>query len=147
MGRPFWIAVFPSLPFCYAFCFLSLWSFTTGNISEGGTGWGERPSAQEMGRSLRLTACEEDGGHRLILELSLHPMTECCGHHVRGFLPGRAEMPSGGDSHWSSIHPEDTDILLGATSSFTCSGQVCGWGFEGVWSIGVVERTQVWGQT
>ena len=95
MGRPFWIAVSPSLPFCYAFCFLSLWSFTTGNISEGGTGWGESPSAQEMGRSLRLTACEEDGGHRLILELSLHPMTECCGHHVRGFLPGRAEMPSG----------------------------------------------------
>ena len=53
----------------------------------------------------------------------------------------------GRDSHWSFIHPEDTDILLGATSSFTCSGQVCVWGFQGVWSIGVVERTQVWGQT
>ena len=56
---------------------------------------GESPIAQEMGRSLRLTACEEGGGHRLILELSLHPMTRCCGHNVQGFLQGRAEMPSG----------------------------------------------------
>ena len=109
---------------------------------------GESPIAQEMGRSLRLTACEEGGGHRLILELSLHPMTRCCGHNIQGFLQRKGrDALRGGDSHWSSIHPEDVDVLLGATSSFICSGQVCGWGFQGVWSIGAVERAQVWGQT